>query len=834
MERVFRRQLRGTTDFVGHYCVTSQAASRTALSTPAPPAHASGRGASIQRTAGLAAAILGSTIFIGSTLIVLGAPTFWASPAQAQTAGAARSTVATPAPGRLAAATAKEPVPAKARASAVSAPLQLKGTEQPKPSAATRNEAQFVAALDAAIAEARATDISTADATRLRDAFSAITAQNLPKAAELQSQLQDPLGRKLIDWFRLRSGYGEAGDYRAFLDANPVWPDRTLLIQRLEESLFVRGGSAAAIRGHFAGGEPRSGVGMAALASALQAEGDTARAKDLAARAWRDLAIPASLEQGFLERFKPLLTEADHKWRLDKLLMDDIRWTGERNAKAAFVRRLIPLLSAPEQQKAEARLAVYLRSADASKLMAAVSSDTASDWGFVLSRIQLLRRSNRHDEAARLLLGAPTDARATVSPDDWWEERRANAYEALDAGKAKLAYDLVSDSGPLTVNPLKEQTFMAGWLALRYLKNTAAAETHFAQMRKAADGPLSRAKADYWLARTAEAKGDTSKARDHFQRAAGEVDTFHGQLARQRLEPGRRPLPLQTPALPTSDQIARFNGLDAVKAVVVARKSGLESSVTRAFLYGLRNAMETEAEVALVTHLAEALGDTQTAVRIAKTAVARGQNLHIYSYPVHPFPAYTALRKSPEAAMLLAIARQESEFNTLTVSGAGARGLLQVMPITAQHVCRDYKIRCDIPRLLTDMSYNTSLASAYIADRMDEFQGSYVLAIAGYNAGPGRARQWIAKFGDPRDPKVDPIDWIERIPFQETREYVAKVMSNIQIYRARLGDATAALQLEDDLLRARGRSASAPMPLPSDAAAATRAADQIQPGASNN
>jgi soluble lytic murein transglycosylase len=224
----------------------------------------------------------------------------------------------------------------------------------------------------------------------------------------------------------------------------------------------------------------------------------------------------------------------------------------------------------------------------------------------------------------------------------------------------------------------------------------------------------------------------------------------------------------------------------------------------RSFLVQLRlNHIKDEADMALVAHLAEAVGDTQSAVRVAKAAIARGHNLYYYAYPVHPFPAYTPLRKPPETAFLLGLARQETEFNTLIVSGAGAKGLLQVMTVTAKHVCRDYKIKCDINRLTADPSYNTKLASAYVADRMDEFSGSYVLTLAGYNAGPGRARQWIREFGDPRNPKVDPVDWIERIPFEETREYVGKVLANIQVYRARLGEERAALRLEEDLNRAR-------------------------------
>ncbi len=218
----------------------------------------------------------------------------------------------------------------------------------------------------------------------------------------------------------------------------------------------------------------------------------------------------------------------------------------------------------------------------------------------------------------------------------------------------------------------------------------------------------------------------------------------------------------------------------------------------------------------MLAHLAEMLGDTQSSVRIGKMAIARGLNLAIYSYPIAPFPAYTPLRKPPEAAFMLGIARQETEFNTLIVSGAGAKGLLQVMTVTAKHVCQDYKIKCEIGRLLTDPSYNASISSAYIADRMDEFGGSYVLTLAGYNAGPGRARQWIREFGDPRDPSVDVIDWIERIPIQETREYVAKVLANIQVYRARIGEEKTAVRIAEDLARARGTASRAAGPSPSD------------------
>jgi soluble lytic murein transglycosylase len=239
--------------------------------------------------------------------------------------------------------------------------------------------------------------------------------------------------------------------------------------------------------------------------------------------------------------------------------------------------------------------------------------------------------------------------------------------------------------------------------------------------------------------------------------------------------------------LPTTAQADAFNGLDATIAAVIATKAKVGRGIARSFLTHLSRHLDSEAEVAMVAHLAEALGDTQQSLRIGKTGIARGMNLVSYAYPIHAFPAYEPLREPPETALLLGLARQESEFNTTILSGAGARGILQVMPVTARHVCKDYKIKCDIPRLMRDPSYNAMLASAYVGDRMAEVDGSYILALTSYNAGPGRTRQWIRQFGDPRDPKVDPVDWIFRIPFEETRDYVQKVLSNVQIYRERLG-----------------------------------------------
>ncbi|MGD9802769.1 MAG: lytic transglycosylase domain-containing protein [Hyphomicrobiaceae bacterium] len=619
--------------------------------------------------------------------------------------------------------------------------------------------------------------------------------------------LTDPAARKLALWQAYKFGVGDADDMARFVAQNPAWPDSQTILRRAEEQMLARGGNSAEIRGFFKGREPVSGAGWAALASAHLAEGDEAAARRHAARAWTDEEMAASFETGFLDRFGKMLTPADHRQRLDRLLVSRFRFAAERRARAAIARRVIPQLPEAERKVAEARLAVLAGGKNAGKLLAELPADSATptDWGLAFSRAAHHLDSNHLEEAAKILTRIPDDAEKLVNPDEWWLLRREAAYDALTARKPHLAYDLVKTSGPLSANPLKEQSHMAGWIAFRLLKNSKLALTHFETALKAADGPLSRARSAYWTGRVLDVLGRKSEARQRYLLAMRDADTFHGLLARQIVTGGpHTDLTITPPLVPSKEEAERFKAHDAVRAATLARKAGLDRNIFIGLMAGLRNYLKTEGEMALLAELAASLGDPQTSLRVAKTAIARGMNLILYAYPIDPFPDYEPIRPPPETAMLLGITRQETEFNTAIVSWAGARGLMQVMPVTARHVCTQHKVKCDLPKLMTDHAYNVRIASAYIADRMSELGGWYAVSLAAYNAGPGRARQWIRQNGDPRGGDVDPIDWIERIPIEETRLYVEKVLSNIQVYRARLGEPKA-LRLVEDLNQPTGR-----------------------------
>jgi peptidoglycan lytic transglycosylase len=665
-------------------------------------------------------------------------------------------------------------------------------------------EAAFRKAMDQALKPLISYPLAKQDGKTVKSAFAAVDKRKPQTADELKAKLSDPTARALITWYKLKRGYGTATEYATFLDTHPNWPQSTLLQQRLEEALFIQGGSASAIIQRFKKEPPATATGQAALASAYLALGEKDKAKELAAKSWRQGDIPSTLETGFLQRFRDLLTNEDHKWRLDRLLIDDFRWKSARKSRAATIRRVIPLLDAKERKRAKTRLGVFLRGRSSYKRVVKYKRQakvgTGTDWGLVFQQVQAHRQLKQYDKAAKLLLSAPTETSQSVNPDGWWKERRANAYAALKRGKPKLAYQLVRDSGPLSVNPLNEQRFLAAWLALSKLKEPKLAKAHLAAMTQSADGPKSRARSNYWLGRTLDKLGETDAAKKAYAQATKDPDAFHAMLAQIRLDPTPKPITITPPDMPDATTIKKFTTLEQARALAIADKAGLSRDVTRLFIVRLRNVHESEAELAMVAHFADAIGDTQMALRNAKAAIARRKNLYYYAYPIHTFPDYEPLRAPPEWAFLLGIVRQETEFNTSIVSGAGAKGLMQVMTITAKHICQDYKIRCRIDQLLKDEAYNARIGSAYLGDRMRDFKGSYVLTLSGYNAGPGRTRQWIKQFGDPRNPDMDPLDWIERIPFQETRAYVGKVLANIQIYRARLGQQPA-LRLADDLKR---------------------------------
>jgi soluble lytic murein transglycosylase len=247
------------------------------------------------------------------------------------------------------------------------------------------------------------------------------------------------------------------------------------------------------------------------------------------------------------------------------------------------------------------------------------------------------------------------------------------------------------------------------------------------------------------------------------------------------------------PVITAADR-SSFEGLEAVRATRVLWQIGAKDTFDT-FVTALSDALPNASQEALLVDLVREDGDPSLAMRVVRNAARRGFILPERGYPLITTPVgYNA----PEAALVLGIVRQESSFDPMAHSGAGARGMMQLMPATAQTMANRLGVGYGD---LYDATYNMTLGSAFLGQLVSQFDGSYVMAAAAYNAGPGRPPQWAATCGDPRSAEVDPVNFIECIPFDETRNYVMRVLEATQVYRARLRGGSAPITLPDDLRR---------------------------------
>jgi soluble lytic murein transglycosylase len=445
---------------------------------------------------------------------------------------------------------------------------------------------------------------------------------------------------------------------------------------------------------------------------------------------------------------------------------------------------------------AQARIALN-RKGNAKKLLEAVPAEARHDAGYVFAHAHILRHDGKIAEAAQVMLSAPRELTQIHDSEGWWVERRVLARNLLDIDDARSAYLVVRDAAePTKENSRVERHFMAGWIALRFLNDPATAAAHFARIQDASSHPTSLARAHYWLGRAAEAARRPDQARTEYQAAARSSAAYYGQLARARL--GLRTLALATPPA-APDRRAGVERLELVRAVEILYALE-ERSLVIPLMADVGDKLDDVGALSALGELAERYQDARGMLQLGRAALARGLPLDYYAFPTVGVPRYSPVAPAIDSALLFAIIRQESAFNPADLSSANAMGLMQVTPLAARDTCKRFSCTYDMKRLKNDTAYNLQVGAAEFAGLMQDYRGNYILAFAAYNAGRGRVREWIERFGDPRDPKVDAVDWAERIPFMETRNYVQRVMENLQVYRTLFGG-NAPLTIETDLRR---------------------------------
>ena len=618
----------------------------------------------------------------------------------------------------------------------------------------------------------------------LRNALDTLSSGDIRTARVLRDTLAPgSLDRDILVWAIAQGQQASVAEIEAAAANLAGWPGVEALGAARERALYRdKPTPEEAIRA-LGANPPRTRQGTLLLARSHLALGNVDAAQKVLGAYWRTEKLDAAVEASFLAEFSSWLGPADHRARLERMLYADRARSAERLAKLAGAVEL-----------AAAWSAVLRSDRAAQKRLDAVPAAQRSA-GFFFAQARLLRRQEKFILAAQAMARAPTDASAEIDPEAWWTERRVLSRELHELGKPDLAYEVAAGQRGGSPSTRVDAGFHAGWFALRSLGDPAKALPHFAAILEAAEGPISFARGHYWLGRANEA-ADPSKAREHFEKAATFDTAFYGQLAAQRL--GRKTMALRQSEPSVLDRRA-FAGRAAVRAIERLEEAGAPR-LADALVRGLAQELESPGEVALLAAIEEDQGNHYGALRIVKAASARGVPVGALSHPVGAIPAEAAIPGAGKA-LAYAVARQESEFNVAAVSPAGALGLLQLMPSTARQVARRANLPYSPARLTTDAGYNATLGAAFLAEQLARFDGSYVLTFAGYNAGPGRALDWIKRFGDPRGKPVDEVvDWIEQIPFTETRGYVQRVLENYEVYKMRL---TGEFDIVGDLVNGR-------------------------------
>ncbi|MGE9009924.1 lytic transglycosylase domain-containing protein [Leptospira interrogans] len=653
---------------------------------------------------------------------------------------------------------------------------------------ATRQHAAVPAVRKPATAAAVAATSSTSqsDKDALENVIELVRKRKPGDATQAQATISDPVALKLAEWVILRSDDNGASveRYRAFVSANPSWPSQTFLRRRIEAALWDDRRDDATVWSWFENESPISAKGKFALARVMIGRGDRANAERLVRDAWRHDGMSEDTENAALDLFGALLTAGDHKARMDFLLYGTEQEAGGLRAAKR--------LGAGHMALAKARIAANKKGSNLRALLDAVPRELHGDPGYTFARIQLLRREEKFAEAAQLMLSAPKDPGRLHNLNEWWIERRLLARKMMDVGEHRNAYLIARDAALPSRDIYKtEQEFTAGWIALRFLKDPSVAAQHFARIGVGSVNPTALARAGYWQGRAAEAAGRAQEARAAYTRAAEQSTSYYGQLARAKLG-----LPqIELNGVPRGRGAERLEIVRAVQLLYELQERELAIPI-----FGDMGENGDPDALAGLGELTARYTDARGMLLLGKAALNRGLPFDHYAYPVNGIPPFKSIGPEVEQSIVYAICRQESAFNQAVVSPAQAYGLMQVTPDAGRYVAKRAGVSFDLNRMKTDPVYNAAMGAAELGGLLEDYRGSYILTFAAYNAGRGSVKKWIERYGDPRDPKVDAVDWVEQIPFSETRNYVQRIMENLQVYRARFGGGTR-LQIEADLRR---------------------------------
>lgn len=633
--------------------------------------------------------------------------------------------------------------------------------------------------------------VSTRDAGLLRQGLQAVDRTDWFEVRQAESQLRDSTAKDILTWYRARRDWRMSFDEmdRA-LTRLAGWPEITEIRSRAEEVMELSSLDARARVEWFENhGGARSGAGHIINARALEALGRNEEAMVEVRKAWHGRTLSKEVSQKTYARYKNKLTQDDHRKRVDFLL-----WTRQTTA----AERMKSLLTPDWRALLDARSKLIRRARGVDSAVDSVSTELQSHPGLMFDRAEWRRRARLRDRITPLLRQIDGEAVPAAGRSRLWKARHPQVRVALKESDWQLAYELSAPHGMSSGRDFAEAEWTAGWIALRHLDNPERALQHFESLEKGVSTPISLSRAHYWKGRTLEAMNSEEEAQAAYAEAAQYRFSYYGQLAAEKAMQGT--IDLVTTASITDEDRANFQSRSLVKAMRLFAENGWDASF-RKFAYHLDDQLSRSQDFELLAELGREYHYADIGVRGAKAGLAKGVVAPDAAYPVVDY----ALLREPqvERSLMLALSRQESEMNPAAISHANARGLMQFIPRTARLEARRQGLPYRTSWLTDDPGYNMTLGGAHLDTLLRQFNGSYIMTAAAYNAGASRPQRWIGEYGDPRAGEVDPVDWVEFIPFSETRNYVQRVLENTQVYRNRLSGEPEDIRLTDDLQRGR-------------------------------
>lgn len=632
--------------------------------------------------------------------------------------------------------------------------------------------------------------MSETDAQLFRKGLRSAKARRWSDIGKNIGKINDPVAKDTLRWIRAANDRNAPQDTLSYVHHSlGDWPRMTTIRAKAERRMFDENWSAKRVLEWFVGRpEPVSGEGRAALARAYYAQGDQLNGDKFLRLAWRESRLTRDGQKKVFGLYKDKLTKDDHAARADHLI-----WSGYRHYDKA--RALLSLMGREDRAVMNARMRLNRNASGMEAAIRAIPKSRLSDPGFLFERANWRRRKKTKDYALPIYLSSRTAPTSDVGKKKVWRDKKIMAYWAISENEMKEAYQLSLHHGFTRGTEFAEAEFLAGWLALTGMNEPDRALKHFERLRDGVSSPISLARAYYWVGRSHEALRDGQQDQS-YRLAAQYPNTYYGMLAGLEVEGTSHRVSL--PPEFVNDQDKAFFGSDnRIRALHLLGEAGEERYFSQ-ISYHMDDEVDSLSKLSLLSQLAEDYGFMRPSLRAAKQAGRFQSMLTESGYPL--VTSIDALPKQKfEEAFVYAIARQESEFATNAVSTARAYGLMQMINSTAKATARKHRVKYDINRLSSDGDYAANLGALHLNDLLDQWDGSYILAAVSYNAGPHRAKQWIKKYGDPRSSQIDSIDWVEKIPFSETRNYVMRVMENMEVYRARLNSNSAQNRLERDL-----------------------------------